>query len=143
MTYSTVVSRESVRIAFLIAALNGLDVLAGDIQNTYLNAPTKEKNYFYAGDEWGADKGRLILIVRALYGLKSSALQWHNHLADVLANKLGFKSSLADPNLWYKPSIKNNGDKYYSYLLVYINDILVINTNLAKYMAMLQSSRNT
>ena len=31
MTYSTVVSRESVRIAFLIAALNQLQVLAGDI----------------------------------------------------------------------------------------------------------------
>ena len=43
MTYSTVVSRESVRIAFLIAALNNLDILAGDIQNAYLNAPTSEK----------------------------------------------------------------------------------------------------
>ena len=43
MTYSSVVSRESVRIAFLVAALNGLDVWAADIQNAYLNAPTKEK----------------------------------------------------------------------------------------------------
>ena len=31
MTYSSVVSRESVRIAFLVAALNGLDVWAADI----------------------------------------------------------------------------------------------------------------
>ena len=140
MTYSTVVSRESVRIAFLVAALNGLDVLAGDIQNAYLNAPTKEKNYFYAGDEWGPDKGRLVLIVRALYGLKSSALQWQNHLADVLANKLGFVSSLADPDLWYKPATKPNGEKYYSYLLVYVDDILVIDINPSKYMAMLQEA---
>ena len=43
MTYSSVVSRESVRIGFLLAALNGLDVMAADIQNAYLNAPTKEK----------------------------------------------------------------------------------------------------
>lgn len=74
MTYSSVVSRGSVRIAFLIAALNDLDILAGDIQNAYLHAPTKEKLYFYAGDEWKADKGRVVVIVRALYGLKSSAL---------------------------------------------------------------------
>ena len=39
LTYASVVSRESVRIAFLIAALNDLDILAGDIQNAYLNFP--------------------------------------------------------------------------------------------------------
>ena len=30
LTYASVVSRESVRIAFLIAALNGLDCMAAD-----------------------------------------------------------------------------------------------------------------
>ena len=43
ITYSSVVSQESIWIAFLAAALNGLDVLAADIQNAYLNAPTEEK----------------------------------------------------------------------------------------------------
>jgi hypothetical protein len=41
-SYSSVVSRESVQIMFLIAALNDLDVLACDIQDAYLNAPTQE-----------------------------------------------------------------------------------------------------
>ncbi len=118
MTYSTVVSRESVRIAFLVAALNGLDILAGDIQNAYLNADTTEKLYFIAGDEWKADRGRIVVIKRALYGLKSSALAWRNHLADVLNNKLGFQTSLADPDVWFKPATKPNGEKYYSYILV-------------------------
>ena len=39
LTYSSVVSRDSVRIALTIAALNGLSVLACDIQNAYLTAP--------------------------------------------------------------------------------------------------------
>ena len=43
LTYSSVVSRDSVRIAFLIAALNDIDVLAADVGNAYLNAETKEK----------------------------------------------------------------------------------------------------
>ena len=51
MTYTSVVGRETVRIAFLVAAPNDLKVLAGDIQNTYLNAFTKEKFYFRAGNE--------------------------------------------------------------------------------------------
>ena len=36
--YAGVVSRESVRIAFTYAALNGLDVWAADIRNAYLQA---------------------------------------------------------------------------------------------------------
>ena len=39
ITYSSVVSRDSVRIAFMLAALNDLDVFAADIGNAYLNAP--------------------------------------------------------------------------------------------------------
>ena len=79
MTYSSVVSRDTVRIGFLLAALNGLDVLAGDIQNAFLSAPTKERIFFYAGEEWKADKDRVVVVVRALYGLKSSALQLRNY----------------------------------------------------------------
>ena len=36
ITYASVVSRESVRIAFTIAALNHLDIMAADIMNAYL-----------------------------------------------------------------------------------------------------------
>jgi hypothetical protein len=43
-TYSSVVSRDSVRLAFLLASLNGLKVLSCDIGNAYLNAPCREKN---------------------------------------------------------------------------------------------------
>jgi hypothetical protein len=72
ITYSSVVSRDSVRIAFLLAALNGLDILACDIGNAYLNAPCREKVWFVAGPEFGSRQGTVIKIVRALYGLKSS-----------------------------------------------------------------------
>lgn len=43
LTYSSVISRESVRISFLLAALNDIDILVADVGNAYLNAPTKEK----------------------------------------------------------------------------------------------------
>jgi hypothetical protein len=53
ITYSSVVSRDSVRIAFLLAALNDVDLLATDIGNAYLNAPAREKVYTTAGPEFG------------------------------------------------------------------------------------------
>ena len=43
LTYLLVVSRDSVRIAHTIAALNGLEVMACDIQNAYLTADCCEK----------------------------------------------------------------------------------------------------
>jgi hypothetical protein len=39
MTYSSVMSRDSIRLAFLIAALNDIDIMSCDLENAYLNAP--------------------------------------------------------------------------------------------------------
>ena len=133
MTYASVVGRETVRIAYLIASLNDLKILAGNIQNAYLNAHTKEKIFFYAGDEWKGSKGRVVIITRALYGLKSSVLIWRNHLADILGNKLKFRSSLSDLDLWYKEMIS----EYYAYILVYVDDILILDKDPERFMQVL------
>jgi hypothetical protein len=58
LTYSSVVSRDSVRIAFLLAALNDIDILACDIGNAYLNASPREKVYTTAGPKFGAENTR-------------------------------------------------------------------------------------
>jgi hypothetical protein len=126
LTYSSVVSRDSVRIAFMLAALNDVQLLAADIGNAYLNAPTREKVYTTAGLEFGAElQGQPVLIVRALYGLKSSGAAWRAHLAGTLQS-LGFISSLADPDVWYREATKPDGFQYYEYLLAYVDDILVL-----------------
>jgi hypothetical protein len=57
ITYSSVVSRDSVRIAFSVAALNDLDILGADVGNAYLNAETREKVYTTAGKEFGKYQG--------------------------------------------------------------------------------------
>ena len=43
LTYSSVVSQDSVQIALTIEALNGLEVMASDIQNDYLTADCRKK----------------------------------------------------------------------------------------------------
>jgi hypothetical protein len=43
LTYSSVVSRESVRIALTLTALNQLEVKTADIENAYLTAPVAKK----------------------------------------------------------------------------------------------------
>jgi hypothetical protein len=43
LTYASVMSRETVRIALTIAALHDLDIRAADVENAYLTAPTTER----------------------------------------------------------------------------------------------------
>jgi len=126
LTYSSVVTRESIRIAFLIAALNDLDILAADIGNAYLQAPAREQVHTTAGPEFGPSRvGQTVIIVRAMYGLKSSGAAWHAQLSETL-HGMGFKPSLADPDVWYRAACKENGFEYYEYILVYVDDILAV-----------------
>jgi len=53
--FSGIVGMETVRLGFLIAAMNGLDVCAADIGNAFLYGRTHEKVYIIAGKEFGGD----------------------------------------------------------------------------------------
>ncbi|KAI2509582.1 Reverse transcriptase (RNA-dependent DNA polymerase) [Fragilaria crotonensis] len=132
ITYASVVSRESVRIALTLAALNDLEVKTADIENAYLTAPVGEKIWCRLGPEFGNDAGKKALIVRALYGLKSAGASFRNHLADCMRH-LGWQSCIADPDVWLKPEIRpSDGHKYYAYCLLYVDDILVVHHDSTK-----------
>ena len=125
ITYSSVVSRDSVRIALTIAALNDLDILGCDIQNAYISAPCREKIYCIAGAEFGSEKGKVMIIKRALYGLKSSGAAFRAKLADCIWD-LGYRPSKADPDVWLKAATKSNGQEYYEMILCYVDDVISI-----------------
>jgi hypothetical protein len=38
---------------------------------------------------------------------------------------LNFKTCLADPDVWLRPAMKKDGTKYYQYVLIYVDDLLV------------------
>ena len=42
---------------------------------------------------------------------------------------LNFKSCLADPDMWMRPAIKSDGNTYYEYILLYVDDVLVVSEN--------------
>ena len=123
LTYSSVVSRDSVRLAFLLAALNGIDILSCDLQNVYLNTPCCEKIWFEGGLEYGEDQGKILVVVRTLYGLKSAGASWRSTLASLLLD-LGYESTKADPDVWIHAAVRDDGFKYSKMLFIYIDDIL-------------------
>jgi hypothetical protein len=113
-------------IALTVAALNDLPVMSAGIQNEYLNSPCNEKIWNVLGPVFGPDKaGKRALVVRALYGLKSAGASFRHDLASCM-EALGYKSCLADPDVWYRPNIKANGEQFYEYVRIYTVDKLAI-----------------
>ena len=118
ITYASIVSQETVRLALTIAALNDLEVKVDDVLNAYITAPITEKVWTTLGPEFGPDAGNTAIIVRALYGLKSAGAAFRAHLASFM-RQMGYSSCKADPDLWMKEELRPDDNfKYYSYILV-------------------------
>jgi len=62
--FSGVVGMETIRMAFLIAKMNHLDVCATDIGNAFLYGTTSEQVYIKAGEEFGVNKGHTLLLIK-------------------------------------------------------------------------------
>ena len=140
-TFSTVASRDSVRLIFLIAALNDLELLSADIGNAYLNAKCRERVHVKCGAElFGQEHtGKLAVICRALYGLKTSGASWRQHLAHEIRN-LGFTNTKGDPDVYRRQASDPSGNPYYEYMVVYVDDIICIFHNPKRWMDTLQAT---
>ena len=42
---------------------------------------------------------------------------------------MGFKSSIADPGVWMREDMKSDGEDYYEYILVYVDNLLEISSD--------------
>jgi len=92
---------------------------ATDIGNAYLEAETREKVYIIAGPEFEELEGHVLVICKALYGLRTSGLHWHERFADCL-RAMGFTPSKAEPDIWL-----HHSDDKYEYIAVYVDDLAI------------------
>ena len=128
LTYSTVVSRDFVRIILMVAALNELDIQGADIENAYLTTPCREKVWIRGGIEFGDLEGQVLIVEKALYELKSSGAAFRAFLAETF-DRMGFTSSVADPDVWIRPAVKSDGEQYYEYIVCYVDDVLAVSVD--------------
>jgi hypothetical protein len=92
--------------------------MVGDISSAYLEAFTKEKVCFKAGHAFGKLEGHLLIIVKALYGQRTSGASWHESFSDTLRD-MGFKPCKADPDVWMRDL-----GTHFEYVCVYVDDIM-------------------
>jgi hypothetical protein len=133
--YSGVVTLRSLRLCMLLAELNGLKVEAADIGNAYLEAYTQEKLYIIAGPEFGDRQGNVMVIVKALYGLRTSGARFHEKFADTLL-AMQFLPCQADPDVWMKDC-----GTHYEYVCVYVDDLAVMMKDPSAFFAELRDRK--
>ena len=67
-----------------LGKLNNLDLWGADIRNAYLEAFTDEKLYIVAGPQFQELEGYILILQKALYGLKSSGKRWAEVIHGIL-----------------------------------------------------------
>ncbi|KAG7370371.1 reverse transcriptase RNA-dependent DNA polymerase [Nitzschia inconspicua] len=93
-------------MVMFLAELNDLAFWSTDVGNAYLESYTSEKVYMIAGPEFKEMEDHILVISKALYGLKSSGQRWHDRLHDCLV-ELGWFPCKAEPDIWMT---KKNGE---------------------------------
>jgi Reverse transcriptase (RNA-dependent DNA polymerase) len=121
--YSSVVSLQGFRLVLFLAELNGFQLWATDIGNAYL-----------AGPEFGDREGHILVIGKALYGLRSSGARWHDQFADCIREH-GFFPCKAEPNIRMRK--KNN---QYEYIAIYMDDLAIAMENPKAFMDVLKQA---
>ena len=112
-TYASVMSRETIRIALMIAAFNGLEVKSvrkkcgpvfGKVASKTavivraLSGLKLVGAWTTLGPEFGKDAKKTTLIVGPLYALKLAGAAFRSHLVRCMES-MGYKSCKADPDL--------------------------------------------
>jgi hypothetical protein len=111
----------TLRAALSVAATKGYIINQVDVKNAFVQGSLKEEVYINLPSGFTTTKP--VRLNKALYGLKQAPRAWHEVLNAKLIN-LGFKPSSADASLFIKGT---------SYLVVYVDDILVITPTEAEW----------
>ena len=130
--YSGVVSIRGFRLTLFLSELNQLELWSTDIGNAYLEAFTAEKVYIIAGPEYAELEGHILIISKALYGLRSSGARWHDKFADCMRD-LSFYPCKAEPDIW----MRRNGNVY-EYVAVYVDDLAIGMKNPKEFITILE-----
>ena len=133
--YAGVVSIRGMKMCIFIAELNDMEAFATDIGNAYLEATTSEKVCIRAGPEFKGLEGHLLVIYKALYGLRSSGKQFGDLLATCLTD-IGFSPSKAEPQIFIRKDEEHN---LYELIATYVDDLLIVSKKPGKILDTLTS----
>ena len=80
-------------------------------------------------------KGSIVIIVRAIYGLRTSSERWHAQLADTLRG-FNFKPTRYDNDVWIRQY--EDGDCY-DYICIHVDDFMAVGKRAQRIMDEIKS----
>ena len=121
-TFAPTMRFESLRMLFAFCNKHGIPIEQMDVDNAYLNTLLKEVIYMWQPQgypETNASRGKVLQLVKGLYGLKQSARLWNQQFAAAI-RAMGFLPSHADSCVLFR-----NDKDGVAIIGLYVDDILI------------------
>ena len=115
-SYALVAKHTSYRFMFALAAKLGWQIHMMDVITAFLNSPLQEEVYIRAPPGFPLAKGKVLRLLRALYGLRQASRAWYLKLTSEL-RKQGWRTSRWDECVFIH-------DKVQVVLLVWVDDFI-------------------
>lgn len=105
---STTVKHSSTRLLVALAACFGFRIWSQDISQAYLQSASEliRDVYLKPGKDLEIEGGKLLKLLRPLYGLSDSGDYWNTTFSDHIKNDLGMKATLEDYSFFFKKARK-------------------------------------
>ena len=125
-TFSPTVRFESIRQMVALGASKGMHMHQMDVTTAFLYAPLKEEVYMEQpeGTVLPGSEGKVMRLLKCLYGLKQSPRQW-NILIDTVLKQLGFSRLKSDFGIY----MKGEGETAV-YIALYVDDLFLVGRGL-------------
>jgi hypothetical protein len=96
-----------------------LEIHHGDVDTAFLVPSLKEAIYLHPIEGMNIPKGKVLKLLKCIYGLKQSSREWYMHFSSIL-HSLGFTPTISDPCILTKTI---QGHQYY--IGIYVDDFIV------------------
>ncbi|KAG8473150.1 hypothetical protein CXB51_035082 [Gossypium anomalum] len=121
--FSPVVKHSSIRALLGIVAMHDLKLEQLDVKTTFLHGELEEDIYMQQPKDFTVleREDYVCLLKKSLYGLKQSPKQWYKRFDSFMTSQ-NFKRSSFDNCVYFK----KNSDGSFVYLLLYVDDMLIV-----------------
>jgi Reverse transcriptase (RNA-dependent DNA polymerase) len=103
-TFSAAAKMPTVYVILANAAHQNWEIEHIDVKSAYLNAPLKEIIYMKPPRSVlkPGQEGKVLRLIKGLYGLKQAGRGWYLEMAGVFMNKMGFEQSKTDHSVFFQ-----------------------------------------
>ena len=124
-TFSPVAMLKSIRILLSIVAYYDYEIWKMDFKTAFLNGNLEEEIYMMQPEGFIAknQEHMVFKLKRSIYRLKKAPRSW-NIIFDQAIKSFGFEQNLDEPCVY-----KRHQDKVVMFLVLYVNDILLISND--------------